>query len=397
MAEEVFVHIGLPKTATTYLQTIVWSARDQLRSEGLLLPGDDRRDHLWATRVVREEPVAPGFFHDRTTSSWDRLRAEIEAWPGRALVSHEFFAAATAEQAARMVEQLAPARVHVVVTAREPLGLFAAGWQESLKNRETWRMSEFSTEEAGGPSVVWNWRTLDLRAVLERWGPTVPADHVHVLPLDPGAPRDAIWRRFAGLLGLDADAYDLGSSFPNASMGVVEAETLRRVNEHLVAREDFTSSFDRGVFVRTFLADERLVPRGGERFAPAPDQVEDCRRRGRRARDHVVAQGYDVRGEVDHLLVPTELPERRRADSVTDAEVAATATELVAVLLADVRAQRIELRQARRATEQEQERAEQAEAEVARAHGRVDDLYARRPLWRRAARRLRDGLRPGRE
>ncbi|MCW2817449.1 MAG: hypothetical protein JWR42_236 [Marmoricola sp.] len=397
MAEEVFVHVGLPKTATTYLQTIVWSARDQLRSEGLLLPGDDRRDHLWASRVVREETIAPGFFQDRTTTSWDRLRAEIAAWPGRALVSHEFFAAATAEQAARMVEQLAPARVHVVVTAREPLGLFTAGWQESLKNRETWPMSEFSPEEAGGPSVVWNWRTLDLRAVLERWGPTVPADRVHVLPLDPGAARDAIWHRFAGLLGLDSTAYDLGTSFPNASMGVVEAETLRRVNEHLVARQEITSSFDRGVYVRTFLADERLVPRGGERFSPSPDQVEDCRRRGRRARDLVVGAGYDVLGEVDHLLVPEEVPERRWAGSVTDAEVAATATELVAVMLADVRAQRIELRQARRAVEREQERADLAEADAAQAHERVHDLYARRPLWRRAARRVQDGLRARRE
>ncbi|GAB3662350.1 hypothetical protein GCM10027596_23640 [Nocardioides korecus] len=396
MAEEVFVHIGLPKTATTYLQTIVWSARDQLRAEGLLLPGADRRDHLWATRVVREEPIAEGFFHERTTTSWDRLRAEIEAWPGRALVSHEFFAAATAEQAARMVEQLAPARVHVVVTAREPLGLFAAGWQESLKNRETWPMSEFSPEEAGGPSVVWNWRTLDLRAVLERWGPTVPADRVHVLPLDPGAAREAIWHRFADLLGLDGGAYDLGTSFPNASMGVVEAETLRRVNEHLVEREDFTTSFDRGVFIRTFLADERLVPRGGERFAPSPAQVEECRRRGRAARDLVVARGYDVRGDADHLLVPEELPERRWAGSVTDAEVAATATELVAVVLADVRDQRVELRQARREIASARERAELAEADAAQAHARVDDLYARRPLWRRAARRVRDGLRPGR-
>ena len=396
MAEEVFVHIGLPKTATTYLQTIVWSARDQLRSEGLLLPGVDRRDHLWASRVVREETIAPGFFHDRTASSWDRLRAEIEAWPGRALVSHEFFAAATAEQAARVVAELAPARVHVVVTAREPLGLFAAGWQESLKNRETWPMSEFSPAEEGGPSVVWNWRTLDLRAVLERWGPTVPADRVHVLPLDPGAAREAIWHRFADLLGLDAGAYDLGTSFPNASMGVVEAETLRRVNEHLVERGDFTSSFDRGVFIRTFLADERLVPRGGERFSPSPEQVEDCRRRGRAARDLVVAQGYDVRGEADHLLVPEDLPERRWAGSVTDAEVAATATELVARMLADVRDQRIELRQARREVERARERAGLAETDAAQARARADDLYAHRPLWRRAARRVRDGLRPGR-
>ncbi len=313
MADRVFVHVGLPKTATTYLQTILWSSREQLRAEGLLLPGAERRDHLWSSRTVRgESPAPPGPFHERASTAWDRLRAEIAAWDERALVSHEFFAAATAEQAQTLVDQLAPAEVHVVVTAREPLGLFSAGWQESLKNRETWPMAEFSRAEEGGPSAVWNWRTLDLRAVLERWGPTVPPERVHVLPLDTTGPRDRIWHDFAGLLGLDSAAYDLSTSFPNASMGVVEAETLRRVNEHLVARGDFESAFDRGVYLRTFLADERLVPRGGEKYAPTPEQVEDCRRRGERARALVLEQGYDVVGAWTTSSCPRSCPSAGR-------------------------------------------------------------------------------------
>jgi hypothetical protein len=48
-------------------------------------------------------------------------------------------------------------------------------------------------------------------------------------------------------------------------------------------------------------------------------------------------QGYDVVGELDSLLVPDQLPERRRPDSVTDAEVAQVAVELVATMLGDVR------------------------------------------------------------
>ena len=106
MAERVFVHIGLPKTATTYLQTILWGARDQLRDEGLLVPGTRHRDHLFASRILRGEP-ARGARDARAESAWDRLRAEIVAWPERALISHEFFAAASPEQAAAMVAQLA--------------------------------------------------------------------------------------------------------------------------------------------------------------------------------------------------------------------------------------------------------------------------------------------------
>jgi len=345
VADEVFIHLGLPKTGTTYLQTILWGARDQLRAEGLLLPGHERRDHLWASREVRDDPHLHRL-PARASTAWRRLRDEIAAWPGRALVSHEFFAAASAEQAARMVAELQPARVHLVATAREPLGLFAASWQESLKNRGTTPMDRYSRTVSANPLDVWNWRTLDLRLVLERWAPAVPPDRVHVLPLDTGAPHDDLWHRFGGLLGLDTGAYDLSMSFPNESMGVVEAETMRRINQQLDSGDlphPFVRAFDRGVYLRTFLADERLVPRKGERFWPREDRIAECRERGAAAVAHVRAQGYDVRGDLERLLVPDELPARRTPDSVTDAEVADAATWLVARMLADVR----ELREGR--------------------------------------------------
>ncbi len=333
MARRVFVHVGLPKTATTYLQTILWSARDQLRADGLLLPGDERRDHLWASRVVREDPNLARH-PERHRTAWDRLRRELAEWDGDGLVSHEFFAAASARQAARMVADLAPAEVHVVATAREPLGLFTASWQESLKNRSTTPLPEYARTLSKSPNAIWNWRTLDLRLVLRRWSRELPPERVHVLPLRRGGPREAIWQAYAGLLGVDPAAYDTGQSFPNESMGVVEAETLRRVNEHLGS---FERAFDRGVYIRTYLADERLVPRGGERYWPEPDQVQDCRRRGRQAVRFVRKRGFDVRGELDDLLVPDELEPRRSVGSVTDAEVADVAVRLVARMLEDVR------------------------------------------------------------
>lgn len=347
MADEVFIHLGLPKTGTTYLQTILWGARDRLRAEGLLLPGEERRDHLWASREVRGDTHLDRL-PARAATAWTRLRQEIAAWPGRALISHEFFASASAEQASRMVAALAPARVHLVATAREPLGLFTASWQESLKNRGTAPIGRYSRQVSDDPMEVWNWRALDLRLVLERWAPTVPAERVHVLPLDTSAARDDIWHRFGGLLGLDTASYDLSASFPNESMGVVEAETMRWVNRQLDSADlphPFRRAFDRGVYLRSFLADERLVPRRGERFWPPADRVAECRERGVAAVAHVREHGYDVIGDPERLLVPDELPDRRTPDSVTDAEVAEVATWLVARMLADVK----ELREERAA------------------------------------------------
>jgi hypothetical protein len=356
MAAKVFLHIGLPKTGTTYLQTVMWADRERMRAQGVLLPGRERRDHLWATRIIREDPNLPTY-EERVRESWGVLKAEIAAWPGTALISHEFFAGAAPDQAARMVAELAPAEVHLVVTAREPVGLYSGGWQESLKNRDSRTMAEFAEAEVSESSMsVWNWRTLDVRLVLERWAPTVPAERVHVLPLPPpGSPRTLLWQRFAGLVGLDPDSFDLSATFPNESMGVAEAETLRRVNDHL-KDEDFERPFDRGVYIRTFLADERLATRDGEKYWPTDDIVEECRRRAVDAVAHIEAAGYDVIGDVRDLLVADTLEPRRLVDSVTEAEVAEVATALVGRMLHDVRRIRTERNELRRLLAEERAR-----------------------------------------
>jgi hypothetical protein len=353
MAAKVFLHIGLPKTGTTYLQTVMWADRERMRAQGVLLPGRERRDHLWTTRIIREDPNLPTY-EERVLESWGVLKAEIAAWPGTALISHEFFAGADPDQAARMVAELAPAEVHLVVTAREPVGLYSGGWQESLKNRDSRTMTEFAEAEVSDSSMsVWNWRTLDVRLVLERWAPTVPAERVHVLPLPPpGSPRTLLWQRFAGLIGLDPESFDLSATFPNESMGVAEAETLRRINDHL-KDEDFERPFDRGVYIRTFLADERLATRNGEKYWPTEAIVEDCRKRAVDAVAHIEAAGYDVIGDVRDLLVADELEPRRRVDSVTEAEVAEVATALAGRMLHDVRRIRTERNELRRLLEQE--------------------------------------------
>ncbi len=371
MAARVFLHVGLPKTATTYLQTILWANRAVLEEQELRLPGAARQDHLWSSRIIREDPAFEKA-NEHRRSAWERLRADVAAWPGTALISHEFFAASSAEQAARMVADLAPAEVHLVVTGRDPLGLFTASWQESIKNRDTTPMSDYARTESAESTAVWNWRTLDIHRVLERWSPAFPPDRVHVLPLPgPGAARREVWDRFASLLGVDPYSVDLSESFPNASMGVVETETLRRINQHL---DSFSSAIDRGTYIRTFLADERLVPRGGDPFWPGEERAAEIRARGRAAVDYIAAQGFDVVGDLDELLVPDEQPDRRVPESVTEGEVAEVAVELVARLLHDIR----DLRHQRRGL-----RGELVASKAREDPGLRVDLSRRFPVLRR--------------
>ena len=334
MARRVFFHIGLPKTGTTYLQTLMWNNHQELKRQGILLPGESGREHLWASGAVREDsnigrrgPEAP--------HAWERLTDEINQWGDTAVVSHEFFAAASAEQVKSAFSVLGDAEVDVVVTARDTLSLVTARWQEFVKNGSTAPIDDYPLTEETEPANEWDWGTLDLADVLRRWGASLPAERLHVLTLPkPSEPRETLWLRFADLIGIDPASCSTEGSVQNESLGVVEVELLRRINRDL---KGFSSAQDRGNWIRGYLAQGKLVPRGGEKFWPSPGRVAELRDRGDRIVEDVIAAGYHVIGDVEDLRTPAELPTRRHPDSVTDTEIAAAASAVIAEMMVDVR------------------------------------------------------------
>ena len=334
MSRSVFFHVGLPKTGTTYLQSLMWASKEELGRQGVLLPGASVREHLWASGVVREDPRLVRRT-EAAIGAWDRLVAETNAWPGTAVISHEFFAAASADQAKRAMDALEGADVHVVVTARDTLSLVTARWQEWVKNGATTPVDAYPVREETSPEDEWDWGTLDLADVLDRWGASLPRDHVHVITLPKSSePRDALWQRFSELVGIDPTRCDTSGTEANQSLGVVEVELLRRVNADLV---DFNTAIDRGNWIRGYLAQGKLVPRQGEKFWPSEERVVELRARGERIVDHVEAAGYDVIGDLADLRTRADLPERRHPASVTDTELLAAATLTIAEMMTDVR------------------------------------------------------------
>ncbi|GGO84772.1 hypothetical protein GCM10011584_03150 [Nocardioides phosphati] len=331
MARRVFWHIGLPKTGTTYLQGVLWDNREALRADGLLLPGRGHREHLWAALEVQgrdltqRAPRAPG--------AWERLATAIEEHEGDALLSHEFFCGASQEQAERAIARLAPAEVHVIVTARHTAAMLTAGWQEQVKNGG---LVDLRTLAATDDNSEFGWRTWDLRGVLERWTSTLPADHVHLLPM-PGRsePADRHWQNFREVLGLP-DTYAAPPAPANPSLGVVQVELLRRVNAHL---SEFRKAIDRGVWIRGYLAEQHLAVQKRERFGLPEDLLQECRSRAEAAVRLITERGFHVAGDPAALLVPEELPASRQLESVTEAEMLEAAGALIATMLEDRREQ----------------------------------------------------------
>jgi hypothetical protein len=333
MTRKLFLHIGLPKTGTTYLQDVLWSHKEVLSRAGLLLPGAHRRRHLLASLDVRQDPALARRSGD-VSAPWRDLMTEAGAWHGDVLISHEFFCAASPEQIQHAVAALPDVEVQVIVTARAMVDLGISRWQEWVRNGGARVIDSFPVSNVYDPTDEWGWGSSDLADVLSRWGSVIDPDRIHVLPMAPGRhDSDDLWVRFAGVLGIDPALVSSQHPPSNPSLGVVETELLRRINPHLT---EFRSAGDRGRWIRSYLATEEIMASSGERFRPRPETLAELERRGELALDMLRSGGYDVVGDLN-LMTPTDVSTFRHPSEVTKAELLDKSVKVIAALMNNVR------------------------------------------------------------
>jgi hypothetical protein len=423
MTRRLYLHVGSPKTGTTFLQQVLWAQRDVARDQGVLLPLTRVTDHYYASLDVREvadEPHRP----DQASGAWGRLVEEAKSWPGNVLVSHELFAPATEEQAARAVGSLEDAfEVHIVVTARDLARQIPAEWQQHIKSRDVATLPEFIARlRADESRQGWFWTVQDFAGVLRRWGSTLPTSQLHVVTVPPpSSPSSVLWERFASLVGLTPGDFRLDGVRANESLGAEQAELLRVVNAELGDRLPKPGPYHPVVI--TLLAHRILSGRPGRRLALEPEDREYAARLSRGVADDLADMGVDVVGDLADLIPAepstdagsaTATGYEMNGDIVRDEAVAALAglldvysaktvtaaakrqqlrgrVDAARAQLAEVRRERAEVRAALRATRSQvtalTRRATQLERRLAQAEAERDRLAdeARRPLHRLAA------------
>src|SRR5262245_58852089 len=121
---KIVMHIGEPKTGTTFLQQVLWRNRTELASQGLTLPGHHPQDH----RGIEKLPSDPA---GSWSGEWDILARQAGQAEHIAVISHELFSAADERQADAAVASLLPADVHIVLSVRDMATLLPAEWQET--------------------------------------------------------------------------------------------------------------------------------------------------------------------------------------------------------------------------------------------------------------------------
>ena len=181
MADRVFLHVGTPKSGTTYLQSVLWKNADPLRDAGLLLPGKLQLHYAAAKGVTARR--GPAYLtKNRTDVAWSRLVKQIRRWPGPALISHELLAPATQEQAAAAKAPLGDAELHLIFTVRALHRQLPSAWQQQVKAGLALTYGEFLQEvQQGTGHGRWFWDVQDVLSVADRWGLGVSSGHVHVV------------------------------------------------------------------------------------------------------------------------------------------------------------------------------------------------------------------------
>ena len=332
MARRAFLHVGTAKSGTSYLQDLWWRHHDEVRDRGLLLPGRRRRDHFTAAALVKGMTAVVDDLGDRDRGVWHRLVQETRAWHGDVLVSNEHFADSPADAAASALADLASAadEVHVLVTARDLGRVLPSAWQQRVKMgaRMPYRKFLGSVRREDGDQKFWRYQ--EVPAILDVWSAGVPGERVHVVVVPaPGAPRDELWLRVASVLGLDVTGLDTAAHRPNDSLGVVEAELLRRVND-AVPRDRRSLAYSRhvkGSFVPTALVGS--APR--DSFALPDNHVAWIEEAGATVVAALRSSSYDVVGDLDDLL-PVLAADGRTPDQVSETELLAAATTVLARL-----------------------------------------------------------------
>lgn len=175
MSRRVYLHIGAPKTGTTYLQ-------DRLSLNAKTLAAHDV--HFPTTSPL----VSPGLAHFRgaldllgqdwggppghADGSWESLVRKVKKRTGTVVISHEILAPAAPGQVARAMRDLAGSEIHVVYTARDLGRQLPAAWQESIKQGRRWSYQRFLDRYQKGRT--WFHRAFDVPRVLGTWGAGLP-------------------------------------------------------------------------------------------------------------------------------------------------------------------------------------------------------------------------------
>ena len=225
------VHIGPPKTGTTSLQGAFHRARGSLLDQGVRYAGRARHSR-YAVYAALRRPAYRHLAAPPPPARWQALVEEIEQAPeARVILSSEILTDGDLAAVERVVRDLDPRRVHVVVTLRPLARILASQWQQEVRGGQRAAYDRWLADVFEGRSRTARhfWHRHRHDRLIARWADQVGTDRVTVVVVDD---RDhgMILRAFEGLLGLREGTLVEERDGANRSMSFPEVEAVRAFN-----------------------------------------------------------------------------------------------------------------------------------------------------------------------
>jgi len=326
-----YVHIGLGKTGTSTIQRSLTENQAALAELGIEVPGAGHGDARRAVYDLMGRRIAGADASDnaRVAGAWAPYAASIVASSAPSVVfSEEMLALARPKQVRTLVSSLAPRRVVVIVTIRDLGRTIGSFWQQMLMMGRTETLPEFVAAvrdpAEGAGAALGFWLRQDLARVLAAWEKAVPASDIRIVTLPgPGQPPGLLNDRFGSVIGAPAGLLRSSRVKGNASVGIVEAEVVRRLN--VAIGSDLTEQQRLQLMQTVRLG---LVERSSTPITAPPAEADWIRSRAAEMVASLQSRGYPLVGSWDDLVPALG----SSAPPVPEAELAdATLTALAAV------------------------------------------------------------------
>jgi len=392
--ERLYLHIGLPKSGSTYLQSVLGGNRGALKEQSYIYPFVRQEGMFHAAVEMAGSLERWGLQRDQVEGTFEALLRRGRRIGGTVVISHEIFGWASDDQIARIKELVEDFEVHVVITVRDLGRTLTAEWQERVKNGAKFTFEQYAATilkhvPDGAPDHASFWPSQNLMAHLGHWQALAPPERIHVVVTPPsGAAPGVLWGRFADALGLDPQAIDLTEvPLRNESLGIGQVAFLRRVLEALDGRleQPWRSRVAKRWFAQTLLSRAR-----SPRPVTPPEMAKRLSRVAQTWIDEVQSGGFAVHGDLAELLPAIGDDTARHPDDVTDADMLSDLPSVVAEMLLRTR----DLMMNNETLEAEKAAGLEREGELAGEVARLqDELDFQRRWWpARVASRLRAKL-----
>lgn len=324
----VYLHIGVPKSGTTYVQNFLWANRDALRDRGLLFALERQGDHYAAVVDLMGGRFA-GHEISGVEGAWQRVADQAVRWPRRSLISHEIFGGLHEAKIEEVFETVGSRPVHVVLTLRDLARIVPAVWQESSKNQhvEPWPDFLERVQVLGKGRDRRFWRLQNVSRIVRKWSEYVPGERIHIVTLPPpGAPRARLIERLCAAFGVDTRGLKLDISVANESIGAAEVALLQRINSTAVDRMSWDDYHD---YLKHFAVPTILAARADSTRVTMPDSAQPwLQEETQRTFKAITDLGCDVIGDLDDLTPRTAGEAYVDPSSVTDDDVLQAAVDL---------------------------------------------------------------------